>query len=839
MARDEQANGASFGPDHYCFHREVSSNAEAEDRFRDVASVVSKLVSSGSTTSEALQEAQTRYGGDLNIVAGESWDFGGNVQDVLILGCAISTEEVHIFMENVGSTPVTAAPRLSDMKSLLANSRDGLLWELSDIANRLPSETIRDEELSDVRYFKDISAWGGSALFRLRILTPEETTNEAIHESRMDALLRLQSITSKEEASRNLIVSELVGVLDDSRALVRVLHNLAVVAMPNDRDMPIEVGKLMRDLVYLVTLVTGSVEAGLKLGWLLEILARLGSGAKVVDFAREFLRNDQPPVAVIACAANSSQSPWLGEMAAMAENLANALDDLGWIVVLVSCCGPKDTLANATKLARGREGGACDVFALKNSGISSAHSHYVVRTVHSIREAPRAERSDLCRLFAQEGLKTLKAEKIRPGAVFSCGWATTQFADVALRPGRGFESDDGASLSQFFASTEFVHMVEPHDIGSVQVDGGQDGTLLALETCRSWGTVGMPELWSEQPESVMKKLELILEGREQDGFHSSIGCVIDQRTALISHLAARKELVRRNLVSGAENQAVVCIQLSVSGRSDAASAQAVDETLKEIEGMILGPKGGSFMFLFVPSSPSSTLASPASSWLISPSTSTQPYPGLAQLRRNYPKRVAIVPTDLSRHAFTGADCALLSDSSKAFTNGLRGVGTKVLFASDADWIKRLASMGQLSSRSQPARAAVVATALPLQSVVETWSKQLQLMLKHVPVSCPADFKYELEATQKASWAFLDSRTSRIDVTRLGAKRVNLVGSFNDWSGQLQMTGSPADGKFRIKLRLPRRKHLFKLVVDGEWTTDSKNPEEVDANGFKNNYIVVS
>uniref|UniRef100_A0A7S3A7L8 FHA domain-containing protein n=1 Tax=Rhodosorus marinus TaxID=101924 RepID=A0A7S3A7L8_9RHOD len=837
MARDEDANGASFGPDHYCFQREASSNVEVEDRFREVASVVSKLVNSGSTTSEAVQEAETRYGGDLNIIAGESWDFGGNVQDVLVLGCAISTEEILIFMENVGSTPITAAPRLSDMKSLSPNSKEGILWELSDMAKRLPSETIRDEELSDVKYFKDLSSWGGSALFRLRILTPDETTSEAIHESRVDALLRVQSITSKEEASRNLIVAEIVGVLDDSRALVRVVHNLAVLAMPTDRDMPIEVGKLMRDLVYLVTIVTGSVEAGLKLGWLLEILARLGSGAKAVDFAREFLRNDQPPVAVIACGTNSSQVPWRGEMAAMAENLANALDDLGWIVVLVTCCGPKDTLANATKLGRGREGGACDVFALKNSAVSSAHSHYVVRTVHSIWEAPKAERSDLCRLFAQEGLKTLKEEKIRPGAVFSCGWAATQFPE--LRFGRGFEGNEGASLSQFFASTEFVHLVEPHDIGSVQFEGGQDGTLLALEACRSWGTIGMPELWAEQSESVKKKLKLILKDREQDGFHCRIGCVIDQRAALISHLAARKELVRRNLVSGADNQAVVCIQLSVVGRSDGASAQAVDKTLKEIEGMILGPKGGSFMFLFVPSSPSSTLASPASSWLISPSTSTQPYPGLAQLRRNYPKRVAIVPADLRRYAFTGADCVLLSDSSRAFTNGLRGIGTKVLFASDADWIKRLSSMGQLSSRSQPARAAVVATALPLQSVVESWSEQLQIMLKHVPVSFPADFKYELEATQKASWAFLDSRTSRIDVTRLGAKRVNLVGSFNDWSGQLQMTGSPKDGKFRIKLRLPRRKHLFKLVVDGEWTTDSRNPEEIDANGFKNNYIVVS
>jgi 1,4-alpha-glucan branching enzyme len=70
----------------------------------------------------------------------------------------------------------------------------------------------------------------------------------------------------------------------------------------------------------------------------------------------------------------------------------------------------------------------------------------------------------------------------------------------------------------------------------------------------------------------------------------------------------------------------------------------------------------------------------------------------------------------------------------------------------------------------------------------------------------------------------------------GRKRVNfevqanpesdvfVSGTFNNWNGDAkQMKDASGDGGYSISLMLPKGKHEYKFLIDGEWHVDLKCP----------------
>lgn len=57
----------------------------------------------------------------------------------------------------------------------------------------------------------------------------------------------------------------------------------------------------------------------------------------------------------------------------------------------------------------------------------------------------------------------------------------------------------------------------------------------------------------------------------------------------------------------------------------------------------------------------------------------------------------------------------------------------------------------------------------------------------------------------------------------GASDVQLAGDFNDWMPHTSPMNRLANGDFEAKLRLPRGRYRYRLVIDGRWSHDQGNP----------------
>ena len=73
------------------------------------------------------------------------------------------------------------------------------------------------------------------------------------------------------------------------------------------------------------------------------------------------------------------------------------------------------------------------------------------------------------------------------------------------------------------------------------------------------------------------------------------------------------------------------------------------------------------------------------------------------------------------------------------------------------------------------------------------------------------------------------------VTRLSlqapqARRVGVAGDFNGWSPEAAPLARGPGGAWTGELRLPRGRHQYMFVVDGEWVTDPAAPVTLD-DGF--------
>ncbi len=70
---------------------------------------------------------------------------------------------------------------------------------------------------------------------------------------------------------------------------------------------------------------------------------------------------------------------------------------------------------------------------------------------------------------------------------------------------------------------------------------------------------------------------------------------------------------------------------------------------------------------------------------------------------------------------------------------------------------------------------------------------------------------------------LDRVAVRFEVAAPGARRVELVGSFNDWRpGEIVLDGPDAAGRWTATVELPAGRHEYLFLVDGkQWVTDPR------------------
>lgn len=59
-----------------------------------------------------------------------------------------------------------------------------------------------------------------------------------------------------------------------------------------------------------------------------------------------------------------------------------------------------------------------------------------------------------------------------------------------------------------------------------------------------------------------------------------------------------------------------------------------------------------------------------------------------------------------------------------------------------------------------------------------------------------------------------------------AKEVYIAGSFNNWNTLSHKLKKDKKGIWSIKISLPKGKHEYKFIVDGEWLTDPNCKKEV-------------
>ena len=64
----------------------------------------------------------------------------------------------------------------------------------------------------------------------------------------------------------------------------------------------------------------------------------------------------------------------------------------------------------------------------------------------------------------------------------------------------------------------------------------------------------------------------------------------------------------------------------------------------------------------------------------------------------------------------------------------------------------------------------------------------------------------------------------------GAGEVQLAGDFNDWMPHTTPMRRLADGDFEARLRLPKGRYRYRLVIDGRWSHDRANPT-VETNDY--------
>ena len=87
---------------------------------------------------------------------------------------------------------------------------------------------------------------------------------------------------------------------------------------------------------------------------------------------------------------------------------------------------------------------------------------------------------------------------------------------------------------------------------------------------------------------------------------------------------------------------------------------------------------------------------------------------------------------------------------------------------------------------------------------------------------------------------IDDRVPYKFVWKNGGNKVTITGSFlNNWTNFIEMVKNPENNFFEINFNLPRIKHQFKFIIDGNWRCSSDYPQINDGQGNTNNEIDLS
>ena len=84
---------------------------------------------------------------------------------------------------------------------------------------------------------------------------------------------------------------------------------------------------------------------------------------------------------------------------------------------------------------------------------------------------------------------------------------------------------------------------------------------------------------------------------------------------------------------------------------------------------------------------------------------------------------------------------------------------------------------------------------------------------------------------------IDDRVQYKFVWKYGGNKVTITGTFlNNWTSFIEMVKNPDNNFFEIIINLPRIKHQFKFVIDGNWRCSPDYPQINDGQGNTNNEI---
>lgn len=800
----------TFAPGHWCY-RPFCALEDRLELFYEVAGCAVAMyhagMAAGDAVTEALRRAELRRvdGGNESekwrVVSADVWEehaveAGG--ADVLLMAMAVSDREVYLFIESRSVEAGVTAPKFGPLTELLdkqsgSPDRDAI-WTLSeDVHDSLPAEFFSRRELDIAQYVIRVGEAGSCRLMKLTALG--KATPDQVRSARLHSVLRVSHLQTLAQAQENMAVIDLVQAVDTTGGEVAILSRLAADGMKE--DVLKIIGPALNRLMYWVAMVGGE-EKGVRLGHALEVMSHLSVAKSGLEMSRAFLASGRPPCVLLVAAEVGNPSRW--EMSVIAEELLNRLRaSCGWDVRLLTTSGPGEAQPQARVL---RRSDGCEVVTCQ-----SAHGvpQYVVRLSQALSDSTGDQRLSLSRHFATEALCAIKAEGIRPAAIYTCGWPTTMFAPDARQV---------EGLAEHFAETKLTHIVEPNDYEELIIDGEEDATVQALQASDNWGAIVVKA--ADLPRAVQDAAPTAA----VEAFQTSFGHTVDRKHAIHGHITARKDLLTRFLSSHAsEVRTVVLLGLYTSGRGKEQEKKM--ELLRAVE-VALEEFPSRVVFVLV----SEALRNHAE----------RTEPRLVEIRRRHPSAVVVVPGECRQLALLGADFAVLCGGSAAMRNELFSMGTAVVDSSD-DVLPKLRAMQGTKGTTPSMRESVMQETVPIDPVVALWSRELASYLRRLPLTQHADEKVEHQLWQKASWALHEGRLVRIEFSHLGAEQVFLYGSMNGWATGLQMSHN-GDSRFKIKMRLPRGKHWYKFLVGGIWTTDPQSPQETDHDGFMNNYIII-